>query len=92
MSFNWLEFIDKNRHLTDFIDTPCPVPTSFRPLGSFSAGSYSVSSFGFGSYNFSSYNFGSFHGSFYGSFTFNEILEILQHEPLNQFGYGIDLI
>ena len=81
---------------------------SFGSFGSFggsyrfgSFGSYSFGSFG-GSYSFGSYRFGSF-GSFSGSFgsynlgsfswkDFLDLPEVIRNEPLNMFGYGLDLV
>ncbi|MCL1865959.1 MAG: hypothetical protein FWF82_00955 [Oscillospiraceae bacterium] len=66
---------------------------SFENFGSFVGGSFNYGSFE----NFE--NFGSFSGSFnFGSFDFEKFREIpdcpefVKEEPLNIFGYGLDLI
>jgi hypothetical protein len=74
-------------------------------LGSYNFGSYNFGSYNFGSYNFGSYNFGSYNFGSYNLGSYNpESLPIsnncqlsivnctLRQEPLNLFGYGIDLI
>jgi len=78
-SFNWLEFIDS------FHKQATHVNCSYRVTSHlfFSSGSFAIGSFDFPD------SFGSF-GSF-GSFSCFDY-EIISKQPLNMFGYGIDLI
>ena len=63
-------------------------------FGSFSIGSYSFGSFAFGSYDFGAFEFGAVGdcNCDYGIPDLRELLAALRYEPLNLFGYGIDLI
>ena len=81
-SFNWLDFIDSFHMQNNLTDKPVPATCSYR------VSSYLFESFRHGS--FGSFDSFDFFGSF-GSFTeFNFVK--LHDEPLNLFGYGIDLI
>ena len=99
-SFNWLDYIDR-QYNNCTLTLPSVCNGSFS-MGSFSVGSFSVGSFSLGSFNLGSFSFGSFgfgsFGSFdiFGSFDFGSFDSSfncqLSGEPLNMFGYGIDLI
>ena len=87
-SFNWLNYIDVfHQRCSKYIV----------PSGSFGySGSYSYGSYGFGSYVFGSYGFGSYvHNSletFLSDLKSNPEWRLSDFEPLNFYGYGIDLI
>ncbi|MDR0223078.1 MAG: hypothetical protein LBI38_06060 [Oscillospiraceae bacterium] len=78
-SFNWAGFIDLYYKY-------------FEKSGSFSFGSFSFGSFNFGSFGFGSFGFGSYDAQ--GSYIPLPIglTALIAGEPLNMFGYGIDLI
>ena len=103
-SFNWLNYIDLFHKYTNSVNCSCQSGSflsgsrlfgSFS-LGSYQFGSYQFGSFVFGSYQFGSYQFGSFDWSSYSFGSCNRQLTFadcqLLYEPLNLFGYGIDLI
>jgi len=103
-SFYWLDYIDSyynNRALP--LAHYGSVDSGSFSVGSFNLGSFNLGSFSFGSFNigsfdiFGSFNIGSFDifGSFeLGSFITERMNTFPTHEfePLNLFGYGIDLI
>ena len=107
-SFNWFAMFSEWHKYLIQLSCPrwaSPPSDSFSPqtcfaeFGSFEGfGSFVGGSFNYGSFeNFE--NFGSFSGSFnFGSFDFEKFREIpdcpefVKEEPLNIFGYGLDLI
>jgi hypothetical protein len=90
-SFYWLDFFELfYKYSYHDFKSPC----SFY-FSSFNFGSYNFSSFGL--FNLGSYN--AFSGSFLlgsfpsqGLYTPFELMMFIKSEPLNMFGYGIDLI
>jgi hypothetical protein len=86
-SYNWLGFIDTYHK---FHENPSPL-FLYRP------GSYDVSALCRGSFSFGSYGFGSGFGSCnFGAYNCGNCAKLKNHasisEPLNVFGYGIELI
>jgi len=91
-SFNWLDYIDffhkyANPQLNCSYRVGSYIFGSYL-FGSYSIGSYQIGSFQQGSFLIGSYDFGSFD---FGSYMFDFIVNSMG-EPLNLFGYGIDLI
>ena len=84
-SFNWLDYIDL------FYKKATLLNCSFQP-GLYRFGSYDFRSFGYGSYHFGSFHFGSYYFGSHRSGQRSTADYQLLKEPLNLFGYGVDLI